>query len=125
MQITQLKMPFIYEGLTEFTINTLYNTHGDSFKIGDPLLEIETPDSFIEIPFDVNGTFVSWLVQEGDVIAPGTNLCEVEVIREYSQEEYRLFTENLRQLYGLDEDSDLDEIYAAIRKTYPNGDVSI
>ncbi|MGP9539911.1 dihydrolipoamide acetyltransferase family protein [Brachybacterium sp. AOP43-C2-M15] len=66
------------EGLTEAEILDIKVAVGDRLEINDPVVEVETAKSAVELPSHVAGTVVAILVAVGDEVAVGTSLIQVD-----------------------------------------------
>jgi pyruvate dehydrogenase E2 component (dihydrolipoamide acetyltransferase) len=70
----EFKLPDLGEGLTEGEIARWLVTEGQEIAEDDPLVEIQTDKTSVEIPSPAAGTVSSILVAEGDVVPVGTVL---------------------------------------------------
>jgi pyruvate dehydrogenase E2 component (dihydrolipoyllysine-residue acetyltransferase) len=68
----ELKLPDLGEGLTEGEIARWLVAEGDEIKEDDPLVEIATDKTTVEIPSPAGGVVSKILVSEGDVVPVGT-----------------------------------------------------
>ncbi|WP_422115513.1 dihydrolipoamide acetyltransferase family protein [Brachybacterium sp. UNK5269] len=66
------------EGLTEAEILEIKVAVGDRVEINDPVVEVETAKSAVELPSHVAGTVVAILVAVGDEVPVGTGLLQVD-----------------------------------------------
>ncbi|MFC7464429.1 dihydrolipoamide acetyltransferase family protein [Brachybacterium sp. GCM10030252] len=66
------------EGLTEGEIIDIKVAVGDTIAINDPVAEVETAKSAVELPSHVSGTVTAILVSVGDEVPVGTDLIEVD-----------------------------------------------
>jgi pyruvate dehydrogenase E2 component (dihydrolipoamide acetyltransferase) len=66
------KLPDLGEGLTEGEIARWLVSEGDEIKEDDPLVEIATDKTTVEIPSPAGGVVSQILVGEGDVVPVGT-----------------------------------------------------
>lgn len=66
------------EGLTEAEILEIKVAVGDTVAINDPVVEVETAKSAVELPSHVAGTVVKVLVAVGDEVPVGTPLLEID-----------------------------------------------
>jgi 2-oxoisovalerate dehydrogenase E2 component (dihydrolipoyl transacylase) len=73
----QFKLPDVGEGLTEAEIVSWKVKPGDSVKVNDIIVEIETAKSLVELPCPWAGTVESLLVNEGDTVEVGTPIIAV------------------------------------------------
>jgi pyruvate dehydrogenase E2 component (dihydrolipoamide acetyltransferase) len=72
------KLPDVGEGLTEAEIVTWKVKSGDTVKVNDVIVEIETAKSLVELPCPFAGTITELLVAEGDTVNVGTPIIAVE-----------------------------------------------
>ncbi len=72
------KLPDVGEGLTEAEIVTWKVKVGDTVKINDVVVEIETAKSLVELPSPYAGVVSELLAGEGDTVNVGTPIIAVE-----------------------------------------------
>jgi 2-oxoisovalerate dehydrogenase E2 component (dihydrolipoyl transacylase) len=77
MTVHEYKLPDVGEGLTEAEIVTWMVKVGDTIKVNDVVVEIETAKSLVELPSPYAGTVAAILVEEGTTIAVGTPIIAV------------------------------------------------
>src|SRR5215470_19799138 len=70
----EFKLPDLGEGLTEGEIARWLVREGQQIAEDDPLVEIATDKTTVEIPSPAGGVVTSILVQEGAVVPVGTVL---------------------------------------------------
>jgi pyruvate dehydrogenase E2 component (dihydrolipoyllysine-residue acetyltransferase) len=70
----EFKLPDLGEGLTEGEIARWLVSEGDEIKEDDPLVEIATDKTTVEIPSPAGGVVSQILVEEGDIVAVGTTI---------------------------------------------------
>ena len=70
----EFKLPDLGEGLTEGEIARWLVSEGQEIAEDDPLVEIQTDKTTVEIPSPAGGTVARILVAEGDVVPVGTVL---------------------------------------------------
>jgi pyruvate dehydrogenase E2 component (dihydrolipoamide acetyltransferase) len=70
----EFKLPDLGEGLTEGEIARWLVSEGQDIAEDDPLVEIQTDKTTVEIPSPAGGTVTSILVEEGKVVPVGTVL---------------------------------------------------
>ena len=73
-----LPMPRLGETMEEGVIAEWLVAPGQSFKRGDPLLEVETDKTMVEYPALGDGTLAETLVTAGDVVEVGTPIAIIE-----------------------------------------------
>ena len=78
MAIKEFRLPDPGEGLTEAEIVTWKVQVGDTVKVNDIVVEIETAKSLVELPVPFAGTVTALLVAEGDMVEVGTPIISVE-----------------------------------------------
>jgi pyruvate dehydrogenase E2 component (dihydrolipoamide acetyltransferase) len=74
----QFRLPDPGEGLVEAEITSWRVAVGDRVEVNDVLLEIETAKSLVELPSPFAGKVVRLLVAEGDTVAIGTPVIEID-----------------------------------------------
>jgi len=77
--IKEFRLPDVGEGLTEAEIVSWKVKPGDSVKINDVIVEIETAKSLVELPVPFEGVVSGLLVPEGQTVPVGTPIIAVEV----------------------------------------------
>jgi 2-oxoisovalerate dehydrogenase E2 component (dihydrolipoyl transacylase) len=77
MSVHEFRLPDVGEGLVEATIVRWLVAIGQTIVRGDPVLEIETAKSLVELPSPYDGELVELLVTEGDTVPVGTALFRV------------------------------------------------
>ncbi len=77
-QIQQFRLPDAGEGLTEAEIVTWRVKPGDTVRINDPIVEIETAKSLVELPCPYAGVVTELLVPEGATVDVGTPIIAVD-----------------------------------------------
>ncbi|MGO4340321.1 dihydrolipoamide acetyltransferase family protein [Pedococcus sp. 2YAF34] len=78
MSTKEFKLPDPGEGLTEAEIVTWNVKVGDTVKVNDIVVEIETAKSLVELPVPFAGTVTALLVSEGDTVEVGTPIIAVD-----------------------------------------------
>ncbi len=73
----EFKLPDVGEGLTEAEIVNWRVAPGDTVKVNDVVVEIETAKSLVELPVPFAGTVTSLLVPEGETVAVGTPIIAI------------------------------------------------
>ena len=74
----QFRLPDPGEGLVEAEIIRWMVAEGDSVKINDIIVEIETSKSLVELPAPVAGTIAALLVPEGTTVEVGTPIVSID-----------------------------------------------
>ena len=75
--MNEYKLPDVGEGLTEAEIVTWKVKVGDTIKVNDVVVEIETAKSLVELPSPYAGTVQELLVPEGETVAVGTPIIRI------------------------------------------------
>lgn len=78
MSVKEFKLPDPGEGLTEAEIVTWKVKAGDTVKVNDIVVEIETAKSLVELPVPFAGTVTQLLVSEGETVEVGTPIIAVD-----------------------------------------------
>ena len=82
-----ITMPQLGETVTEGTVLTWLVKVGDVVSEDDPILEISTDKVDTEVPSPFSGTVTALLVKEGETVAVGANLLELDGDSENSVED--------------------------------------
>src|SRR4029079_19424585 len=77
-QMKQFKLPDVGEGLTEAEIVSWKVKPGDTVKVNEIVVEIETAKSLVELPSPFAGTVTELLVPEGTTVDLGTPITPVD-----------------------------------------------
>ncbi|MCV0404455.1 MAG: 2-oxo acid dehydrogenase subunit E2 [Chloroflexi bacterium] len=75
---TTIKMPQLGESVTEGTIERWLVKEGDTVEQYDPLFEVVTDKVNAEVPAEVAGTIAKILVPDGETVAVGTPVAEID-----------------------------------------------
>ncbi len=75
---TIIELPQVGESVTEGVIGKWLKQPGDHVDKYDPLVEVETDKVNMEVPSPYTGTLVRTLVAEGDTVAMGAPIAEME-----------------------------------------------
>ena len=78
MATKEFRLPDPGEGLTEAEIVTWKVKVGDTVKVNDIVVEVETAKSLVELPVPFAGIVAALLVSEGDMVEVGTPIISVE-----------------------------------------------
>ena len=78
MGIQQFRLPDVGEGLVEAEIVSWKVKVGDTVKLNDTIVEIETAKSLVELPVPFAGVVTELLVPEGETVDVGTPIISVE-----------------------------------------------
>jgi len=84
-----ITMPQLGETVTEGTVLTWLVKAGDVVNEDDPILEISTDKVDTEVPSPFSGTVTALLVKEGETVAVGANLLELDGDSESSVEDVK------------------------------------
>jgi 2-oxoisovalerate dehydrogenase E2 component (dihydrolipoyl transacylase) len=75
--VSQFKLPDVGEGLTEAEIVSWKVKVGDTIKVNDVIVEIETAKSLVELPSPYAGVVEGLLVEEGQTVPVGAPIIAV------------------------------------------------
>lgn len=78
MATKEFRLPDPGEGLTEAEIVTWRVAVGDTVKVNDIVVEIETAKSLVELPVPFAGTVTALMAGEGDTVEVGTPIIAVD-----------------------------------------------
>jgi pyruvate dehydrogenase E2 component (dihydrolipoamide acetyltransferase) len=78
MGIQQFRLPDVGEGLVEAEIVSWKVKPGDTVKLNDTVVEIETSKSLVELPVPFAGVVTELLVPEGETVPVGTPIISVQ-----------------------------------------------
>jgi 2-oxoisovalerate dehydrogenase E2 component (dihydrolipoyl transacylase) len=78
-ELKQFKLPDVGEGLTEAEIVSWKVKPGDTIKVNEVIVEIETAKSLVELPSPFAGVVSDLLVPEGTTVDVGTPIISVDV----------------------------------------------
>ncbi|MFF3670066.1 dihydrolipoamide acetyltransferase family protein [Microtetraspora malaysiensis] len=76
--LREFKLPDVGEGLTEAEIVKWHVAAGDTVKINQTIVEIETAKAVVELPCPYEGTVSALMVSEGQTVEVGTPIISVE-----------------------------------------------
>lgn len=79
MGVQEFRLPDVGEGLTEAEIVTWRVAPGDRVEVNDPIVEIETAKSLVELPSPYEGVVERLLVASGETVPVGTPIIAVTV----------------------------------------------
>ncbi len=71
---TEIKLPALSPSMTDGTVAHWHKQAGDSVVIGEPLVDIETAKTVLEMESPVSGTIEALLVTVGDEVNVGTGI---------------------------------------------------
>ena len=78
MALREFKLPDPGEGLTEAELVTWHVAVGDTVKVNDIVVEVETAKSLVELPVPFAGTVSALHVAEGDTVEVGTPIITID-----------------------------------------------
>ena len=78
MGIQHFRLPDVGEGLVEAEIVSWKVKPGDTVKLNDTIVEIETAKSLVELPVPFAGVVTELLVPEGETVPVGTPIISVQ-----------------------------------------------
>ncbi|MSQ25462.1 MAG: 2-oxo acid dehydrogenase subunit E2 [Dehalococcoidia bacterium] len=76
----RIDLPQVGETVTEGVVVKWLKQPGDAVKAFEPLVEIETDKVTMELPSPAGGVLKAHLAKEGDTVAVGGALCELDVV---------------------------------------------
>lgn len=76
--MTDVKLHDIGEGMTEAEILRFFVKPGDTVKVDEPLLEVQTDKMTAELPSPAAGTVTSIKAEVGDVVEVGSTIIELD-----------------------------------------------
>ncbi len=74
---TEIRVPTLGESVSEATIGKWYKKVGDTIKVDEPLLELETDKVSIEVPSPVAGVLTEILAKDGETVGVNALLGQV------------------------------------------------
>jgi 2-oxoglutarate dehydrogenase E2 component (dihydrolipoamide succinyltransferase) len=74
---TEIRVPTLGESVTEATIGRWFKQAGEAVAADEPLVELETDKVTIEVPAPTAGVLAEILVKDGDTVAPGALLGQI------------------------------------------------
>src|SRR5215470_20090227 len=77
--VKQFKLPDVGEGLTEADIVSWRVKPGDTVKVNQVIVDIETAKAVVELPSPWDGVVSSLLVDEGQTVDVGVPIISIEV----------------------------------------------
>src|SRR5699024_3193549 len=75
--LQHFRLPDVGEGLTEADIVQWLVQPGDAVEVNQPIVEIETAKSLVELPSPYDGVVVELLFAEGDTVEVGTPIITI------------------------------------------------
>ncbi len=75
---TSIKLPRMGDTVDEVVILEWSVNVGDTVKVGDPLMRVETDKVDAELPSPVDGVILELLVAPDDEVTVGTVVCTIE-----------------------------------------------
>ncbi len=78
MALRKFNLPDPGEGLTEAELVTWHVKPGDTVKVNDVIVEVETAKSLVELPVPFAGTVASLDAAEGDTVEVGTPIITID-----------------------------------------------
>ena len=78
MALREFKLPDPGEGLTEADLVTWHVAVGDTVKVNDIVVEVETAKSLVELPVPFAGTVSALHAAEGDTVEVGAPIITID-----------------------------------------------
>lgn len=75
----EIRVPVLGESVTEATVGQWFKNEGDTVKIDEPIVELETDKVTLEVPSPVTGTLGKLIVKRGDVVEVGALLTSISL----------------------------------------------
>ncbi|WP_417413383.1 2-oxoglutarate dehydrogenase complex dihydrolipoyllysine-residue succinyltransferase [Hoeflea sp.] len=75
---TEVRVPTLGESVSEATIGTWLKQVGDTVKVDEPLVELETDKVSIEVPSPVSGVLSEILAKDGETVEVNALLAQIE-----------------------------------------------
>ncbi|MDP2734017.1 MAG: 2-oxoglutarate dehydrogenase complex dihydrolipoyllysine-residue succinyltransferase [Hoeflea sp.] len=75
--VTEVRVPTLGESVSEATIGTWLKKVGDTVKVDEPLVELETDKVSIEVPSPVSGTLSEILAADGETVEVNALLAQI------------------------------------------------
>src|SRR5437763_6886155 len=76
--MAEIRVPTLGESVTEATIGKWFKKPGDPVVVDEPLVELETDKVTIEVPAPVGGVLADMAAKEGDTVAVGALLGQIQ-----------------------------------------------
>ena len=76
--MADILLPELGEGITSVEISEVLVKKGDTVKVDDPIIVVETEKASMEIPTTQGGTVDSVEVEKGGTIAPGNVIISID-----------------------------------------------
>jgi 2-oxoglutarate dehydrogenase E2 component (dihydrolipoamide succinyltransferase) len=74
---TEVRVPTLGESVSEATIGTWLKKEGDTVKVDEPLVELETDKVSIEVPSPVSGVLSEILAKDGETVEVNALLAQI------------------------------------------------
>src|SRR3954452_17201702 len=74
---TDIRVPTLGESVTEATIGRWFKKPGDAVAVDEPLVELETDKTTIEVPAPCAGTLGDIIAKDGETVAVGALLGQI------------------------------------------------
>jgi len=84
--ISEIRVPKMEDDHLEIKVSSLLKEIGENIEIDEPLIELETSKSILEVPSDISGVVHQYEVRVGDVVNVGHKLAIItteEITEEY------------------------------------------
>ncbi len=75
--MTEIKLPFLGEGVTEATVSFWYKQEGETVSAGEDLVEVTTEKASFAVPALEAGVLESVAFKDGAKVKPGEVLARV------------------------------------------------
>ncbi len=74
---TEIRVPTLGESVSEATVGTWFKKVGDTVKVDEPLVELETDKVTVEVPSPVSGVLTEIVAANGDTVGLGALLGQI------------------------------------------------
>lgn len=74
----EIRLPDLGEGIDQGDVVRILVSEGDSIKVDQPVIELETDKALVEVPSSVAGTVATVNVSSGESISPGAVLVTID-----------------------------------------------
>ena len=81
--MTEIRVPTLGESVTEATIGRWFKKAGEAVAVDEPLVELETDKVTIEVPAPVAGTLGEIIAKDGETVAVGALLGQMQDVSRY------------------------------------------
>ena len=109
----KILVPVLGESITEATVAKWLKNEGESVKIDEPIVELETDKVNLEVPSAVNGILTEIIAKDGDVVKVGSVLGSIDENHNQSDEK------EIKKITPKTKESNVVNLDADKKKQYP------